>query len=156
MLTRRNTIGSLRFPDHLCSGEDLWYVLRLFIEAGSIVKVDEPLYIYNQENNESITHKMDGRAEQSILQGIMENREYLRENGLFESVRREFYWSVLRFKSRYALDPQRTASYRTILPEANRYLPSCPLLSFRVKAVMALLALHLDGIARHILHAYRS
>lgn len=156
MIVRRSLIGNLRFPEHIHSGEDLWFTLRLFTSAGAITKVEEPLYIYNQENNRSITHSSDIKYERSILQGMEENRVYLEQSGLFDKVGSAFYWSVLRYKSRFALDPDRLSLYRTIIPEANRYSASCPLLSFRVKIIMKMLDLHLDVLVRILLRMYNS
>ena len=155
LVVRRGLVGALRFPDYLNCGEDLWFTLRLFCSASSIIKIDEPLYIYNQENGSSITHSISTKTEESILQGMRENRQFLKEAGLFDSVEREFYWSVLRYKSLYALDPERMGLYRTVFPEANRHIFSCPLLSSRVKFVMKLLDLHLDPLVRIILQLYK-
>ena len=155
MIVKRNLIGTLRFPEHIHSGEDLWFTLRLFSSAGSMTKVNEPLYVYNQENNDSITHSTDTKMEESILQGMRENCQFLKEAGLFKKVKREFYWSVLRYKSRFALDPERIRFYRTLFPESNKYLISCPLISFRVKGVMFMLGLHMDALVRIILQLYK-
>ena len=156
MIVRHSLIGALRFPEHIHSGEDLWFTLRLFTSARTITKVNEPLYIYNQENCGSITHSSDIIIEKSHIQGMEENRRYLEEVGLLDKVDSAFYWSILRYKSRFALDPDRFVLYRTIVPEANRYLFSCPLLSIRVKALMKMLDLHLDVCVRAILHRYQS
>ena len=156
MIVRRSLIGTLRFPEHIHSGEDLWFTLRLFASARAVTKVEAPLYIYNQENSGSITHSSDERLERSVLQGMDENRRYLEDAGLFDKVESAYYWSVLRYKSRYALDPDRLSLYRTVLPEANRYRSGCPLLSARVKALMILLDLHLDALVRLILRRYGS
>ncbi len=86
---------------------------------------------------------------------MRENRQFLKEAGLFKKVKREFYWSVLRYKSRFALDPERIRFYRTLFPESNKYLISCPLISFRVKGVMFMLGLHMDALVRIILQLYK-
>ena len=156
LVVRRSLVGSLRFPEHLHCGEDLWFTLRLFSSAGSITKIDEALYIYNQENSSSITHSLNTKTEESILQGMRENREFLEKAGLFNDVKREFYWSVLRYKSLFALDPDRIDLYRTCFPEARRYLFSCPLLSSRIKFIMSMLDLHLDVPVRAILRRYQA
>lgn len=156
LVARRSLVGALRFPEYLNCGEDLWFTLRLFSSAGSVTKIDEPLYIYNQENSSSITHSLNKKTEESILQGMRENRQFLEEAGLFEEVKQEFYWSVLRYKSLFALDPDRIGLYRTYFPEANRYLFSCPLLSARVKLIMRMLDLHLDVPVRAFLRRYHA
>ncbi len=156
MIVRRNLIGDLRFPEHIHSGEDLWFTLRLFTSAGAVTKVEEPLYIYNQENTCSITHSSDSKYEKSLLQGMEENRSFLEQSGLFDKVGSAFYWAVLRYKSRFALDPDRLSLYRTIIPEANRYTPSCPLISFRVKIIMIMLDFHLDALVRILIRMFHS
>lgn len=156
MIVRRSLVGPLRFPVHIHSGEDLWFTLRLFSSTRAITKVEEPLYIYNQENSGSITHSTDERLEKSILLGMEENRRYLDETGLFDKVKPAFYWSVLRYKSRFALNPDRLDLYRTVIPEANRYRASCPLLSARVKIIMLMLDLRLDPLVRFFLRKYES
>lgn len=155
MVSRRDLIGSLRFPEYIVSGEDLWFTLRLFVKAERMAKVNEPLYYYNRENAQSITHTLNSKTENSILQGMTENRVFLKEAGLFNDVIQEFYWHILRFKSLYALDPDRCNLYRDHFPEANRYLRSCPLLSPKVKGIMMMLDLHFDFVVRPILHYWQ-
>ncbi|MBR4586051.1 MAG: glycosyltransferase [Bacteroidales bacterium] len=156
MIVRRSLIGDLRFPEHIHSGEDLWFTLRLFTSAGAVTKVEGPLYIYNQENTCSITHSSDSKYEKSLIQGMEENRSFLEQSGLFDKVGSAFYWAVLRYKSRFALDPDRLSLYRTIIPEANRYTPSCPLVSFRVKIIMIMLDFHLDVLVRILIRMFHS
>ena len=154
LIVRRDLVGGLRFPENIRCGEDLWFTLRIVSDARSIAKVEEPLYIYNQENIGSITHSSDRRLEESFLQGMRENRSFLEEAGLFGSVKSTFFWSVLRYKSRFALDPDRIDLYRTVFPDANKYVLSCPFLSIRVKIIMIMLDLHFDAFVRFILHRF--
>ena len=154
MVVKRSIIGTLRFPEYIFSGEDLWFTLRLYLQAGHISKVKEPLYFYNQENQGSITHSRNPRFENSILQMMKENRAILKDYGVFDSVRKEFYWSVLRFKSLFALDPERCSLYRSHIPEANKYVTSCPLLSPRVKIIMLMLNLRMDFAVRPLLRLF--
>ena len=155
MIMRRSMIGDLRFPEYMTCGEDLWFVLRAFSFADSMEKVDEPLYAYNQENASSITHTMNRNHELSIIRGMEENRAFLEKNNLFDDLREAFYWSVLRFKSLYALDPGKLNLYHSVIPESNRYVTSCPLISVRVKLIMILLNLHLTFIVSALLGILR-
>lgn len=148
MVSRRSTVNSLRFPEYLKCGEDLWFVLRLLYSTEMVSKVDEPLYYYNRENDQSLTHTLNTIAEESLLRGMKENQAFLTEANLFDEVKNEFYWHVLRFKTLYALDPDRFDMYRSVFPEANSYKWNNPLLSNKMKAIMTLIDLHLDFIVK--------
>lgn len=155
MIAPINIIDSLRFPEHLNSGEDRWYVLRLLCKAPSIVKVNEPLYYYDQSNNSSITHSISNDMDLKVLGGYDENRSFLIETGLFEYLKAEWSWAVLRHKSTFVLTPKRFSYYRSILPEANKYVSTNPLLSERIKTLMRLLDCHLDFIAAPLVYLYK-
>lgn len=155
LVTRRTYWGDLRYPLNLRNGEDMWLMIRLLSGTSRIVKVNEPLYYYNQENTASLTHSLTSSTDLGCLVGYDESKEYLENKGLFQSITNEWYWSILRFKSTFVMTPSRFKLYRNIYPEANSYVSSCPLLSGHMKSVMTLLDLHLDFLAAPIVWLYK-
>lgn len=148
-------LTNLRFPQHLQQSEDFWFVLRLLASVETLVKVPEPLYFYNRENEESLTHSLSFDTDIQSVRGYVENETFLKESGHYEHVKKEWSWSVLRFKSTFALSPSRLNMFREVLPDANNYINGCPLLSRKVQFIMHLLNLRLDCIVRLILKAVR-
>lgn len=155
LLIKSFLLERLRFPEHIRNGEDLWFVLRLFSSVNYASKVDEPLYYYNQDNCGSLTHTLDSSTDLDGINVFKENMTFLHESGIFESVKKEWYWSLLRYKSTFVMTPKRFDLYRTVFPEANEYVSDCPLLSSKMKMVMHLLDKHLDIFALPIVWAYR-
>lgn len=155
LLVPREMIGTLRFPEYLSCGEDFWFVLRLFINAATIVKIPEPLYYYYQGNGDSITHTLSTDVHKRYLIAAADNRSFLEKIGLFESLEKPFYWSMLRFKSVFCLNQETFGLYKEEFPEANRYVLSCPLLTWKMKILMIALNLNLDNAASWIVRIYR-
>lgn len=154
MVINRNVLGDLRYPVGIRNGEDYWFLLRLFSKTARIVKIDEPLYYYNRENEESLTHMLNASTDADSADRIQENVDFLKQEGLFDSVSKEMYWSILRFKSTFALTPERFDSYRVLIPESDKYIFSCPMLSSKMKMQMWLVAHHCDIPARLLCRLY--
>lgn len=151
MISPREIVGDLRFPEYMSVGEDLWFVLRLFSKAGSIDKVCLPMYYYDHSNESSLTHSVSYSVALEWVKGFDENKSYLKVQGLFPYVEKEWSWSALRFKSLFVIDPEHFSDFRNLLPEANAHISDCPLLSRKMKLMMTCVNNHLDGIARLIL-----
>lgn len=154
MMIGRSLMEELRFPEHTSRGEDYWVSLRLFISARNIGKVDEPLYYYVKSNAESLTHSASYESLMDEAGSLEENRRFLESSGLYESLRREWNWSVLRYKSAFVMSPKLFGNYRNLFPEANAYVGDCPLLSSRIKLLMKMLDRHLDFMVRLVLQVY--
>lgn len=155
MIVPRKVVGSLRFPTSMNSAEDLWFVLRLFVKAESYAKVNECLYFYDQENLGSLTHSLSDEIDLKVLQGYEEHRTYFKEIGLYNDLKPAWSWAVLRYKSTFLLTPRRFNLYRTILPEANRFVSGNPLLSSRIKLLMKMLDRRLDILVVPIVLLFR-
>ena len=154
MISPRETIGNLRFPEYLCNGEDFWFVIRLFSHADTIVKVATPMYFYNRTNSESLTHTLNDNTDLKGIIGLTENLNFIKESGMWEAVEKEWSWNILRFKSTFVMTPSRFKLYRRYFPEANDYVSDCPLLSSNIKRIMRLLNHNLDIIAAPIVLLY--
>lgn len=148
-------VSKLRFPTYLGTGEDLWFVLRLLTKAERLVKVQEPLYYYNQSNVSSITHTLSEELDKNAVLGLKENKEFLIESGFFHDVEKEWSWAALRYKSVFLMTPRRFKLYRTLLPEVNSHIKDCPLISESMKLIMSLLNNHLDVLAAPLVLLYR-
>lgn len=155
MVTPRQLVGTLRFPVYLRNGEDLWYVLRLFSRADSIRKVSLPLYFYNQSNISSLTHTLNTQTDMDDVKGYEENLSFLKSSGLLSDVYDEWAWSMLRFKSTFVMNPSRFKLYRSIFPEVNGHVGSCPLLSSNMRRAMSLLNHRLDILAAFLVSLYK-
>lgn len=155
MIAPRDLIGTLRFPEYLRNGEDLWFMLRLISKAESIFKVSQPFYFYDQRNTSSLTHTLNTQTDMEDVKGYEENRAFLKDTGFFETVFDEWAWSMLRFKSTFVMGASRFKYYRSIFPEANDSVDSCPLLSVNMKRVMSLLNHHLDFLAAPLVMLYK-
>ena len=154
ILIPRDIIGTLRFPEYLSCGEDFWFVLRLFINAGTIVKIKEPLYYYYQGNSDSITHTLSTEVHKRYLVAAADNRSFLEKIGLFQLLEKPFYWSMLRFKSVFCMDQDNFKLYKKEFPEANGYVLSCPLLTWKMKLLMLALNLNMDAAASFMVRKY--
>lgn len=155
MIAPRAIVGTLRFPEYLNSGEDLWYVLRLLFKAPSIVKVQEALYYYDQCNVSSLTHSISNEVDLKALRGYEEHKDFLSAEGVFDSVKTEWSWAVLRYKSTFVLTPDRFDLYRSVLPEANEFVQTNPLLSGRIKMLMRMLNHHMDFFVAQMVRLYK-
>lgn len=154
MIVKKTMLDGLRFPEHLHCGEDSWLMLRLLAKATSISKVNEPLYYYNLDNSSSITHSLSTKSDAESVGGMEENRQFLIASGLFPQIKKYWYWSVVRFKSTYIVNSCRFSLFRTVIPEANRYILSCPLVTLKMKLVMMAICFHVDSITKRIVSFY--
>ncbi len=144
MISPKSVVG----PEYMRVGEDLWFVLRLFSETESIEKLSSPLYYYDHSNPSSLTHSVSYDVAMEWVKGFCENKAYLIEKGLFQSVEKEWSWSALRFKSIFVVSPEHFDDFRTLIPESNRNISDCPLLSRKIKLLMHLLDARMDGIVK--------
>lgn len=154
ILIKKSLLKVLRFPENVRNGEDFWFLLRLFAMVGNVTKICVPLYYYNLDNNNSLTHTLNFKTDADCVSSYNENQMFLEQIGLFDSVKKEWYWNILRFKSTFVLTPSRFKLYRSVIPDANAYVYGCPLLSTRIKLIMNLLNKHLDIIVLPIVWGY--
>lgn len=155
MISPKTIIGNLRFPEYLNNGEDLWFVLRLFAKSERIVKIDAPLYYYYQSNDVSLTHGWSCDSAKKCVRVYEENYTFLKESCAFRDLKKEWAWSALRYKSVFLMCKQNFYYYKSLLPEANKYVKDCPLVSSGMKLMMNLLNHNLDIFAAFLLWLYR-
>lgn len=147
MIIPKLLLKDFRFPQYLNNGEDLWLVTRLFAKTESLCKTNLPLYFYNRENESSLTHVMTVQNALECIRGYEESYDFLKAEGLFETIEKEWSWYVLRFKSVFVINREHFTVFRESLPFVNRKIVGCPFLSYKMQIVMFLVKYKMDFIA---------
>lgn len=143
----------LAFPNHIQKfEEDTWFTIRAMFYAEKIAKVSLPLYYYNQTNPTSITNysrSIDGLTTKLLV--YKDTLDFFSELKIADDYKAPIYWRVLQGKSLLILDPVHYPSFNLMLPEANRYILNNPLLGWKMKIMMWLVAHRLGMIAKGLL-----
>lgn len=155
MIAKKNIYEryKLLLPDGLTYCEDFHLSLRLFYYSNVIVKVDTPLYYYNQENNSSImrnrTHKQ-ARDERVVYSEII---DFFRRESVLEEFQREMAWRVLKNKQDLVLNVKEHTDFMAIHPWSHEYIMSCPksFCNRKIKIMMWMLTHHFRFILLPIL-----
>lgn len=128
--------------------EDFIFSLKAICLATSIKYVDAPLYHYNRNNESSALHKYPDNMHKDLLYCDSLMIAFFKEKGVFEELKREYYWHVLRIRKELVLAASKHSDFKHYIPESNAYILSCPLVNFKLKIMMCLLICHLDILVK--------
>jgi glycosyltransferase involved in cell wall biosynthesis len=143
----------LLWPKTLAYCEDFHISVRLMYHAKKIAKVNLPLYYYNQENQDSVMHRLNSTHAKHELIAYTEIVDFFKECGEFNSYERELAWRVLKNKQDMALNPCEHETFINLLPWSHKYILSCPetFCNRKIKIMMWLLSNHCRFILLPIL-----
>ena len=132
----------LCFPNHIQQyEEDLWFSCRAFFFTEAVVKINQPLYFYNRENTQAITRSYDSEEARSIrYQVYCDLLVFYHEQGAGDVYDAPIYWRILQEKSWMVLQPESFYAFNETVPEANQHILDNPLLGWKMKILMWLVA----------------
>lgn len=107
----------IKFKEGFKYGEDVIFNLMSFQNAKKIILIDSFTYNYVL-NQESVTQKYDNNIIQHYTKMLLEVREYLIKNNLYEKYRNEYQYFVIRqinkFCRLYFFRKENTKSYKEL------------------------------------------
>ena len=144
----------LMFPEHIqIFNEDTWFSFRAFFYTESITKINSPLYYYNRENSGAITKRYQTEHAQLIRNMVYEDAlNFFSEKGVLDTYKRPVLWRVLQEKTSMVFSPETYGNFNDTFPEANKYILSNPLLGWKMKILMWLLAHGFSGTVTMLIH----
>ena len=129
----------LFFPKKYALGEDFWFGLKVHVFSKKSLKVNAPLYYYNMENQNSLTHKEGLDSSFIKWNCLCESYSFLKEQGIFNEFEKEISWRMLLAKTPWVMSPSTFKYYYSLLPEVNSFVDNNPLLGKKMKYLMRLL-----------------
>lgn len=138
---------NLRF-EPIRYSEDFIFSIKAICLAEQIVYVRDAIYHYDRTNESSALHNYPNDMYKDLLYCDNMMIEFFKEQGLFEDLKREMYWRVLRNKRELVLSTCLHNKFKAIIPEANNYILSCPVINLKMKMMMWFLVHHLDFIVK--------
>ena len=100
-------------------------ILRLLFYAKKIVKVCEPLYIYNRANESSALHGLDSKKQNDRCWCDMDIVSFFKENGVYNFYEEFIAYRVLAYTQEWILDKSRWNDFLQYYPESHKYIFSC-------------------------------
>ena len=127
IVARRDLFESLklRFPVDVAYCEDFHLTLRLLFFAAKIVKVNEPLYVYDRTNEVSAMHQLDLKKQTDRCWCDMDIIAFFKEQGVYEYYERAMAYRVLAYTQEWVMDKHRWDEFLRYFPESHSYIMSC-------------------------------
>lgn len=88
-----------KIPKEIFMWDDMAVIVPVLLKADRIVKLDKALYHYMLRRAGSITATYDSRKTDSMLRCVGHIEEYLKQAGLYESLKIQLYELILRASS---------------------------------------------------------
>ena len=145
MIARRKlyTEHQLKSPENISYCEDFHLSVRLFHYAKKIVKIDEPLYYYNQMNIYSIMHGFNKKYESDERWVYLDTISFLKDKNVYDKYKQTMCWRVLKATQDAAVYIDRYNEFLLLYPESHKYIWSCPFdVNLKSKVIMSLLAFY--------------
>lgn len=144
----------LRF-EHIKYSEDFIFFIKSVCLATNIGYINEALYHYDRTNESSVLHNYPIDMYKDLKYCDTLVIEFLKSCGLFNDLKCEMYWRVLRNKAELVLNSDKHKDFKLIIPESHDYILSCPVINSKMKAMMWLLSHNCDFIVRIFIFARR-
>lgn len=141
------TKEGLRF-ENVKYSEDFIFFVKSVCFATNIGYINEALYHYDRTNELSVLHNYPSDMYKDLMYCDTLVIEILKSCGLFNELKREMYWRVLRNKADLVLSRDKHFDFKYIIPESHNYILSCPVINLKMKAMMWLLCHNYDFIVR--------
>ena len=115
----------LRFPEGITYCEDFHLTLRLLYMATKIVKVNEPLYVYDRTNEDSAMHQLNQKKQKDRCWCDMDIVAFFREQGVYGLYENAMADRVLAYTQEWVLDKTMWKEFIEYYPESHSYIMSC-------------------------------
>ena len=134
--------NELAFPEHIqryC--EDSWFSFRAFYYAEKVVKVEKPLYYYFLDNQSSITKTAQSDKARSIrVMAYQDSLDFFKNAGASTAFTKPLYWRIILEKTWLVLHEDCFHEFHESFREANQFIWDNPLLSWKMKLQVWLVA----------------
>ncbi len=147
------TAHSLRSPNEISYCEDFNLAVKLFYFATKIIKVEQPLYYYNQLNSSSIVHNLNRKTELDERWSYLDIIQFFKEQGALDLYHREMCWRILKSKQEWVLNTDTHQEFLRLHPDSHKYIWSCPYINKKLKIMMWCLTHHLPWITYTMIYA---
>lgn len=113
--------NDISFPEGVNLGEDCYVVTAARVLAKKESVIQEPLYHYNQMNNESITHNYNKQKFMEIVKWVGMFDDFLQKHNLKEKYQYELGYLKYQAKSFFLMfqEVRDIELWRSLFPEAN-------------------------------------
>lgn len=147
--------NKLRFLEGIRFCEDFNLIIKLVSYARKIVKVDEALYYYNKQNENSAMHNLSlFRDDLKIVYSDLIN-DFKRRN-CYDDYKEMLSWCVLEYKLVSIVNSEHCFSeLESFAPESHKYVLTTGFLDFKSKMLMFFYIKHLSFIADFMLYVYK-
>lgn len=127
---------SMRFVPGLNMGEDMMVMGKLFQCAHSMEIIHQPLYHYNQMNENSLTKEVSERHLMQVTKNLEELEGFAREKG-GEEMEKHLHFLKLNIKLPLLMsdNSQSYKRWRALFPESNSYILKNKMLPLRTRLI---------------------
>lgn len=107
------------------------------------MKIDEPLYYYNQMNVYSIMHGFNKKYESDERWVYLDTISFLKDKNVYDKYKQTMCWRVLKATQDAAVYIDRYNEFLLLYPESHKYIWNCPFdVNLKNKVIMSLLAFY--------------
>ena len=146
-LFKRQLIKALRFEPMRYS-EDFIFSIKALCMAQNIEYVNESLYHYDRTNESSVMHQYPADLHACLNRCDTMMMQFFKEQGIFEEVKQEMYWRILRNNKELVLNNKNQNEFKRVTDDAKDYIFSCPAINTKLKVMMWLLHHNCDFLVR--------
>ena len=151
------TANNLQSPTNITFCEDFHLSVRLAYYAKKVSVVHQPLYYYNQENNNSIMASINrgeriSKIQKEEIAVYLDIIHFFQTHNNYQNYERAMSWRVLKAKQFWVLKKETWNEYLTLLPESKKYIWSCPFINRKLKIMSWCLTHNLRWITNVIIY----
>ena len=133
---------NIELPEHIRYCEDFYFMIKTIYYAKDIEKINQPLYNYSQENDNSIMHNLSSYSGNDDMRCYLEIIDFFSQNNCVERYQKEISWRVLNAFHFDMFNPKKHKEILSVYPICHRYILSNPFYINRQKQLMWLLTHH--------------
>lgn len=126
--------NGIYFPETISYCEDFHVAVRLCYFSRKIQSLHKPLYIYNRTNTQSALHSRTINATFQEIESNLQIVDFFKRNNE-KRVEKELAWRILKSKQELIFHEKFHEDYKTIYPQAARYIIDCPFLTIKSKCL---------------------
>lgn len=142
--------NNLRF-EPIRYSEDFIFFVKAICMAKQIKYIKDALYHYDRTNETSALHNCPKDMYKDLLYCDRLMINFFYDQGILNELIPEMYWRVLRNKKELVLSVNLHDEFKQVIPEANDYILSCPIINKKIKFMMWLLSIQCDSLVRTII-----
>ena len=118
-------VYELRSPNGIAYCEDFHLSVRLLFYASRVVKVNEPLYVYDRTNESSAVHCLNEKKQADRCWCDMDIISFFRKHGVYNKYERAMSHRVLAYTQEWVLHKSMWDEFLNYFPESFIYISSC-------------------------------